>query len=256
MAHLMGVQFKKKNHALIYCDLFYFSMMSALNKHLYTHLHPFTSKIFHLQGAGPMPNMINANLLILFQLLFSSFLLNLLPPWVCNMCPVISFKCSYIIRYCCNGTRGKNYWLCIYWFDFCSCESIEFLYMYIQRNIFTELMNLPNQIKFIETHKLGFNKCLCYNSLYTFFCFRMYITIQSIVVQLNRLLFIQLNWEENMNLNKDSNTYFQVWWEHKCYQWTMSQLVKPVLSNLREHKLDSTYTLTELHKFITIFCGL
>lgn len=120
----------------------------------------------------------------------------------------------------------------------------------------TELMNLPNQIKLIETHKLGFNKCLCYNSLYTFFCFRMYITIQSIIVQLNRLLFIQLNWEENMNLNKDSNTYFQVWWEHKCYQWTMSQLVKPVLSNLSEHKLDSTYTHTELHKFITIFCGL
>lgn len=87
-----------------------------------------------------------------------------------------------------------------YWFDFCSRESIEFLYMYIQSS-HTELMNLPNQIKLIETHKLGFNKCLCYNSLYTFFCFRMYITIQSIIVQLNRLLFIQLNWEENMNLN-------------------------------------------------------
>lgn len=125
MAHLMGVQFKKKNHVQIYCDLFYFSMMSALNKHLYTHLHPFTSKIFHLQGAGPMPNMINANLLILFQLLFSSFLLNLLPPWVCNMCPVISFKCSYIIRYSAMELREKKL-LVMYLF-------IWFLFMWINR---------------------------------------------------------------------------------------------------------------------------
>lgn len=250
----MGVQFKKKNHVQIYCDLFYFSMMSALNKHLYTHLHPFTSKIFHLQGAGPMPNMINANLLILFQLLFSSFLLNLLPREFVTC--VLSFLLNVPIL---SDTVAMEHGEKIIGYVF-----IDLISVHVNQSSFctctykahTELMNLPNQIKLIETHKLGFNKCLCYNSLYTFFCFRMYITIQSIIVQLNRLLFIQLNWEENMNLNKDSNTYFQVWWEHKCYQWTMSQLVKPVLSNLREHKLDPTYTLTELHKFITIFCGL